>query len=119
MADTAEIRGYHAHVYYRSAAERDVAAKLRDNIDTFFEVRLGRWRDEPVGPHPLPMYQVAFEADEFPKIVPWLMLNREGLAILVHPETGDDVVDHRDSPLWLGERLALNIAFLEAGNTSA
>ncbi|MBT6096557.1 MAG: DOPA 4,5-dioxygenase family protein [Rhodospirillaceae bacterium] len=119
MADTAQIRGYHAHVYYRDSAERDVAAKLRDDIEASFEVRLGRWREEPVGPHPLAMYQIAFAADQFSKIVPWLMLNRNGLTILVHPETGDDVIDHRDSPLWLGERLDLNIAFLEAGNTSA
>ena len=79
----------------------------------------GRWRDEPVGPHPKPMFQIAFGTGLFSDIVPWLMLNRSGLSILVHPETGDDVPDHRDHPLWLGEKLALDISFLEAGNTGA
>lgn len=54
----------------------------------------------------------------FPTIVPWIMLNRDSLTVLVHPETNDDVADLRDNPLWLGERLNLNIAFLEAGNKS-
>ena len=64
------------------------------------------------------MYQVAFPVALFPTIVPWLMLNRDSLTVLVHPETNDDVVDHRDNPLWLGDKLNLNIAFLEARNTS-
>ena len=32
----------------------------------------------------------------FPDIVPWLMLNRRGLTVFVHPETGDNLADHRD-----------------------
>ncbi len=119
MIDAAVITGYHAHVYYTDAEGRARAERLRRLIDENFEVVLGRWRDEPVGPHPQPMYQVAFATDEFARIVPWLMLNRDGLTILVHPETGDQVVDHRDQPLWLGESLDLDIAWLEAGNTSA
>lgn len=114
MTDPAAITGYHAHVYYTDADSRARAAVLREAIAERFEVKLGRWRDEPVGPHPTPMYQVAFATDLFPSIVPWLMLNRDGLVILVHPVTGDDVVDHRDFSLWLGEVLPLDIAFLES-----
>ncbi len=117
--DPGEINGYHAHIYYRDDDERAKAATLREVLSADPEMRMGRWRDEPVGPHPLPMYQVAFPSAEFAKVVPWLMLNRDGLTILVHPETGDDVIDHRDFPLWLGEKLDLRISFLEAGNKSA
>jgi DOPA 4,5-dioxygenase len=117
--DTAAITSYHAHVYYTDADSRRRAATLRERIDAAFDVRLGRWRDEPVGPHPTPMYQVAFDAGIFADIVPWLMLNRDGLTILVHPNTGEDLEDHRDRPLWLGQKLDLNLAFLEAGNTAA
>lgn len=112
-ADPASIKGYHAHVYYEDDASRAVAAELRAELEANFDVELGRWRDEPVGPHPKPMYQVAFGPAEFPRMVPWLMLNRRGLTILVHPETGDDVPDHRDYPLWLGEVLDLDMEFLE------
>ena len=107
-----DIQGYHAHIYYRNDAEKAEAAVLRSQLASLFEVELGRWRDTPVGPHPLPMYQVAFEAEVFPAFVPWLMLNRRDLTILVHPRTGDDVPDHETFPLWLGEKLPLDVAFL-------
>lgn len=102
-----EIKGYHAHIYY-SPTSKEQAANLREQIEQIFEVQMGRWRDDPVGPHPTSMYQVAFDVNEFSKIVPWLMINRKGLDILVHPETGNHLEDHRDGPLWLGEKLALN-----------
>ena len=42
------------------------------------------------------------------------MLNRRGLTILVHPDTGQDVLDHEDHPIWLGEKLDLDIEMLRA-----
>jgi aromatic ring-cleaving dioxygenase len=111
MVDTAGIKGYHAHIYYDQTV-RDRAARIREFIETHFKVVMGRWRDMPVGPHPQAMYQVAFATDEFPRIVPWLMLNRDGLTVLVHPETGDAYTDHAINPLWLGEKLQLNVEML-------
>lgn len=105
----AAIAGYHAHIYYEPATRRSAAA-LRTDLVARFVVRLGRWRDEPVGPHPAPMFQVAFAPGLFAAVVPWLMLNRRGHAILVHPETGDALADHRDHPLWLGTPLALDFS---------
>lgn len=103
---TDAIRGYHAHVYYRPET-KETAAWLRARLAERFDVRLGRWHDQPVGPHPSSMYQVVFTTALFADIVPWLMLNRQGLDILIHPETGDDLADHRDNALWLGEKLPL------------
>lgn len=114
--DTSEIKGFHAHVYFDSTT-RDVAARVRDGLAERFDVELGRWHEKPVGPHPQWMYQVKFSPAEFGKLVPWLMLNHEGLAVLIHPETGEDVGDHTDRALWLGEKLALNIDFLRRVNT--
>jgi aromatic ring-cleaving dioxygenase len=101
------ISGYHAHVYY-DAGTRERAAQIRDALGANFDVLLGRWHDRPVGPHPQAMYQVVFGPAEFARIVPWLMLNRAGLDVLVHPETGDEVADHTAHALWLGNRLELN-----------
>jgi aromatic ring-cleaving dioxygenase len=36
----------------------------------------------------------------------WLMLNRDGLSILLHPGTGDAYADHIDHAVWLGSRAA-------------
>ncbi|HUY18579.1 MAG TPA: DOPA 4,5-dioxygenase family protein [Candidatus Binataceae bacterium] len=107
----AKITGYHAHIYYDEGT-RATAAWLREQIERNFTVTMGRWREEPVGPHPQSMYQVAFESAEFARIVPWLMINRRGLVILVHPNTGDAYTDHATNALWLGEKLALRLDFL-------
>ena len=101
------ISGFHAHVYY-DAVTREAAARVREGLAQF-DVRLGSWHDEPVGPHPKSMYQVVFSPEQFAEVVPWLMLHRKGLDVLVHPETGDNVKDHLERCLWLGERLQLNI----------
>ncbi len=105
------ITGYHAHIYYDEAS-RPAAALVREALPARFDVRLGRWRDGPVGPHPRAMYQVAFAPDQFDRIVPWLMLNRAGLVVFIHPITGDDLADHSDHALWLGETLALDLGGL-------
>jgi aromatic ring-cleaving dioxygenase len=111
VREIAEITGYHAHVYF-DGESRPVAERLRAAIPERFEVEMGGWREQAVGPHSKAMYQVAFAPDQFAQIVPWLMLNRGGLSILVHPRTGDDLADHETNPLWLGESLALNLEFL-------
>lgn len=115
--DTIQITGFHAHVYFDTAS-RDAAARVREGLGARFNVRLGRWHEQPIGPHPIAMYQVAFSPDQFSQVVPWLMLNREGLDILIHPNTGDDVQDHTEHSLWLGEKLQLNIQFLQQLRTT-
>jgi DOPA 4,5-dioxygenase len=114
--DASEITGYHAHIYYEDAATRAFAGVLREEIAARFKVVLGRWRDMPVGPHPKPMYQVAFAPEEFPRFVPWLALNHGNLSVLIHPETGDDPTDHSEYALWLGDKLPLDIEFLRHAN---
>ena len=109
--DSAEITSYHAHIYY-DADTREVARGVRLGIGARFTCVLGRWHDTPVGPHPKSMYQVAFEPDNFSIIVPWLMLNRRGLAVLIHPNTASAVEDHDIHSIWLGSKLELDITRL-------
>ena len=109
--ETHKIKGFHAHVYY-DPETREAAARVRDGLSQF-DVQLGRWHDDPVGPHPKSMYQVAFAPAQFGNVVPWLMLHREGLDVLVHPQTGDALTDHMEHSLWLGEKLKLNVEIFE------
>ena len=116
--EPARVVEYHAHVYY-SAKTKPAAATLRARIEQRFPVRMGRWHDEAVGPHPISMYQVAFPPELFPTVVPWLMTNRDGLDVLVHPETGDAYNDHLHYGMWLGHRLELRLDRLPRGHATA
>jgi len=101
------IRSYHAHIYWSTAEQREVALRVREQIAARFSVQLGRVHDVAVGPHPIAMYQIAFSTEVFARLAPWLMLNRGGLSVLVHPNTGHARDDHERNPLWLGAPLAL------------
>lgn len=104
---SSRIASYHAHVYYDVTHTRNVAETLRTRIAERFSVRLGRWHDASIGPHTMPMYQVAFLPAVFSALVPWLMLNRNDLTILIHPNTGAPRDDHLVHALWLGSVLPL------------
>jgi DOPA 4,5-dioxygenase len=107
--DPARITHYHAHIYY-DPQTRERAARLREQVaQEFPNALLGRWHDAPVGPHPQSMYQIAFPREMLAAFVPWLMLNRDGLTVLLHPETGDDYVDHSAHAAWFGAVLPLRL----------
>jgi aromatic ring-cleaving dioxygenase len=111
VIDPRTIAHYHAHIYYDPAKSRGRADRLRARVaDEFPQAKLGRWHDELVGPHPQSMYQIAFPAAMIGSFVPWLMLNRDGLTILLHPETGDDLIDHTAHAAWFGAVLPLRLA---------
>jgi aromatic ring-cleaving dioxygenase len=105
------VNGYHAHVYY-DISTRPIAERLAEAVGSKFRVKFGGFRDGPVGPHPVANLQIIFTGAEFENIVPWLMLNREGLDILIHPLTDDSVDDHSRYALWLGTPVPLRLETL-------
>ena len=118
FADPAAIQGWHAHLYCDPAEgspTRAAGARLREAIAAAFpDAVLGRWHAAPVGPHPAPMFQVAFAPALWPHLVPWLALNRAGLTVLVHPETGRQKADHLHHAIWMGAVLPLDASVLPA-----
>ena len=106
-----EVKGYHAHVYY-DAATKPKAAELRATIIARFAVEPGAFSDEPRGPHPISQFNVIFKTEEFQNVVPWLMLNRDGLDVLVHPLTESSYDDHSKNALWLGTPVPMRLEIL-------
>lgn len=102
---------FHAHVYFDGTTSRQ-AAQLREELRRRFGVTVGRLHEVAVGPHPKPMFQVLFTRSQFARLVPWLMLNHAGLDVLVHPETGNDLLDHTRHALWLGVPQPLDLSRL-------
>jgi aromatic ring-cleaving dioxygenase len=110
VRDPRAITDYHVHIYYDPATTRAKAERLRQRVGAGFpQAKLGRWHDELVGPHPQSMFQIAFPTAMLADFVPWLMLNRDGLTILLHPETGDDYTDHSAHAAWFGAVLPLRL----------
>jgi DOPA 4,5-dioxygenase len=109
MQDPARITGYHAHVYF-DAESRGRARALCEAAAARFGVVMGRMHERPVGPHPMWSCQLAATPMQFAELLPWLALNRDGLIVFAHPETGDDLADHRDHAIWLGTGLRLDLS---------
>ena len=107
-----EITGYHAHVYF-DADTQTIAQQLCQEADRLFPVEIGRMHAKIVGPHPRWSCQLAFAPDAFDQVIPWLMLNRQGLTIFTHPETGHHLEDHRDRAIWMGEMLKLDLSIFD------
>ncbi len=105
-----KIKGYHAHVYFDEDTVEQATALCQEAAQNF-DLVMGRVHQKPVGPHPMWSCQLAFAPDVFDQVVPWLALNRNGLTVFTHPDTGDDLADHRDHAIWMGtiELLRLEI----------
>ena len=107
---TLKSEGYHIHVYCEPAQ-----AKLCEEIREKMVLELpeidgaGPVRTRPVGPHPLPMFEAWFKSEFLDRVVRWAMLNRQGLSVMLHPISGNDLEDHRDHSFWLGKSLPLKL----------
>jgi aromatic ring-cleaving dioxygenase len=105
------IRSWHAHVYFDASTRQD-AWTLRETIEVELagRVEVGRFHEKPVGPHPMWSYQLGVSTADFPHVIGWLSLNHGSLDVFIHPNTDDELRDHRDCAVWLGKSHVLNLA---------
>ena len=108
MTDTDAPIDYHAHVYF-DADTVDAARALCEAARDRFDLRMGRVHEKQVGPHPMWSCQLTVPTDRFGEVIPWLNANRGGLIVFVHPNTGNDLRDHRDLTMWLGKSVPLKL----------
>ena len=100
---------FHAHIYFGPECHKE-ATDLREEISRRFGLRVGTMHKKPVGPHTKAMFQVVIGKDDFGDFVEWLLLNRRGHDVLIHPETGNDLLDHTDHAMWLGNPVAIDVS---------
>ncbi len=105
---------FHAHVYF-DRARRQQAIDLRREVGRRFAVPVGALYDRPIGPHSKGTFQVLFDIEAFGRIVPWLMQHRGDLDVLVHGDSGDDLIDHTQHVVWLGSTQKLHTEMFATG----
>jgi len=104
----ATIQDFHAHIYFDAeqlAEAQAVAAEARER----FGVPVGHFHTHPVGPHPRGSVQLTVLPERFGEFAQWAALNRRGLTIFAHAETGDDRADHTKHVIWFGPSEALDL----------
>ena len=112
---------FHSHAYFDHTAPECVAEAraFMNLIERTFaatdHVEVHSFMPAPAGPHPLGSFEVLFTREALSHYVPWLMFTRpERIAILVHPLTRSQTLDHTLRALWLGAPLTIDRATLEA-----
>jgi DOPA 4,5-dioxygenase len=53
---------------------------------------------------------LAFGPELIADVLPWLALNRKGLVVFLHPDTGNDLLDHTEHAIWMGAMRPLNLS---------
>jgi aromatic ring-cleaving dioxygenase len=104
---------YHAHVYF-DADTVEQGRRLCEDAAARFGVKMGRVHSRLVGPHPQWSCQLAFDADQFDELIPWLDEHRGNLSVLVHGLSGNDLADHTTHASWLGAPWKLDLSMFGA-----
>lgn len=105
----AQIRDFHAHIYY-DEQEVERAKQLAAALQARFPVAIGHFHLRPTGPHPRGSVQLTVPRDIFGDVAQFLALNRDGLTIFAHAETGEDLADHVEHVIWFGPSETLDLS---------
>ncbi|MEZ5743431.1 MAG: DOPA 4,5-dioxygenase family protein [Sphingomonadaceae bacterium] len=105
----AEIESIHAHIYF-DPPDLAAAQALARAAAERFDLRVGRFHEKPVGPHPRGSCQLTVAPQDLGGFVGWAAQARGGLTIFTHLETGNDLADHTQHVIWLGPSEPLDIA---------
>lgn len=118
-----DVVSYDIHTYWNNnnENERKFSYELREKVQKEFakeiengDIRVYKFWDKPIGPHPINMWEIDFKKPElFPKLVSFYQLNHGKLSVLIHPRSGNDLLDHTNHALWLGHKQRLDTTLLE------
>lgn len=103
-----EISDWHAHIYF-PLGDGFKAKPFTEEVQEKFGFFVGRIWDKPVGPHPIGSCQITVPKGNLDAFLPWLLENRQGFDFFIHPNTGNDLLDHTERVMWIGKSYSLNI----------
>jgi DOPA 4,5-dioxygenase len=106
------INDYHIHIYYEQNT-LELAKQLGAKVAQIYNLPLGHFHTKNVGPHPRWSVQLTVPIHLFADVIGWFCLHRQGLTLFIHPNTGQDLQDHRDRAIWMGESLDLNLEIFQ------
>ena len=108
------IQTYHAHIYF-ALEQMALAAQVRENILNQLPqlTYRGQLIPMPIGPHPLPMFELHVPASQINFAMATIDSLREGLSVLIHPVQADELDAHTNGARGLGAKLVLNLDVLE------
>lgn len=96
-------------------SEAIFARELHERVRREFpELRIYKFWDRPVGPHPTAMFEVnTFTPHQTGAFFSWLTVNRGPCSVLIHPNTNDAYKDHTELMSWMGRPWPLNAEMLK------
>ncbi len=114
MENYLQTNKYHVHVYYE-LHQMEIAGEVREKLmrDIPEIDGVGPIRQRAVGPHPIPMFEAWFSFRYLNKVIEWMKQNNQGLAIMFHPLSGNDLEDHKTHSWWIEKELPLRLEVFE------
>lgn len=120
------IHSYDFHTYWHDndPKEKEFAYNFREAVSKEFaeeikagDLRVHKFWDKPIGPHPVTMWELdtggKYNPALFARVLGYYQLNHGLLSVLIHPRTDEgDLRDHTDFALWLGHKQRLITSFL-------
>nr|CAG8594726.1 4308_t:CDS:2 [Entrophospora candida] len=80
----------------------EAAAKLRNKIIELIDKRFFNPGS----------YEVWCPKEHFSRVYSWFLLHRNGLSVMIHPLTINEVKDHTENVTWMGKSIPLDITQL-------
>ncbi|KAF8953801.1 hypothetical protein CPC16_005051 [Podila verticillata] len=122
-AQSQEMKEFHFHTYFFQTntesleAAREFRAKIEALVqEGYFHVVPQVWgggiNTIPLGPHVVGSFETWVPIEHFSRAFGWFAQNRGQFSILVHPLTKDEIIDHTDRAVWLGQPVPMDFKVL-------
>lgn len=110
---------FHAHIYFddsnmvsAEALRAKAEAELKGQV-----LSVSRLINRPVGPHPMPMFEIDFYEKNLGDIYVWLRQNHGNHSVLIHKDTQPEIPEHSIYATWIGTPLDLDFSKLDINGT--